>query len=89
MNIEDIITLEDNTEYLILDIVEYNKDKYLYCVEIDKNENPTDNYKYFKSNEDSNEIYIEEVSDTKILTEIENLFAINYINDYKNEEQDV
>ena len=48
MNIEDIITLEDNKEYLILDIIELNKERFLYCVEIDEKEMPKQEYKYLK-----------------------------------------
>ena len=45
MNKEDIITLEDNVEYMVLDTAELNHEKYLYCVSIDKEEMPTDEYK--------------------------------------------
>ena len=48
MNKEDIITLEDNVEYMVLDTALFNHDKYLYCVEIDEEEMPKSEYKYFK-----------------------------------------
>lgn len=91
MNKEDIITLEDNTEYLILDIIELNHEKYMYCVEINELELPTDNYAYFKEIKEQNDIYIEEVKDEKTLKNIISLFTNDYLNDSinTNEEQDV
>lgn len=81
MKKEDVITLDDNKEYLILDIVELLGKKYLYTVEIDKEDMPTTNYKYYEVSEDSEGISVEEVEDEKVLETILNLFTINYLND--------
>lgn len=91
MNIEDIITLEDNKEYIILDIVEINQEKYLYCVGIDKDERPTDEYKYFKEVVENGDTFLEKVEDEKVLKTIITLFTNDYLNDSidTNEEQDV
>ena len=89
MSIEDIITLEDNKEYLILDIIEFNKEKYMYCVGIDKDEIPTSEYIYLKSIEENDEFYIEEVQDENVLKTIVTMFTNNYLNDSINNEQDV
>ena len=81
MEIEDIITLEDNLEYLILDKTIINNEKYLYCVEIDKEEKPTTNYNYLKEINVNNELYIEEVKDEKMLEMLINVFTNNYLSD--------
>ncbi len=81
MEIEDIITLEDNLEYLILDKTIINNEKYLYCVEIDKEEKPTTNYNYLKEIDVNNELYIEEVKDEKMLEMLINVFTNNYLSD--------
>lgn len=67
MNIEDIITLDDNKEYLILDIIELNKERFLYCVEIDEEEMPKQEYKYLKEIIENGEVYTEEVKDKDLL----------------------
>ena len=41
MNKKEIITINDNEEYMILDTTELKKEQYLYCVKIDANEMPT------------------------------------------------
>ena len=67
MNIEDIITLDDNKEYLILDIIELNKERFLYCVEIDEEEMPKQEYKYLKEIIENGEVFTEEVKDKDLL----------------------
>lgn len=89
MNKEDIITLEDNIEYMVLDIVELNHNKYLYCVEIDEKEMPKQEYKYFKEINENGNLFTEEVKDKNIIDTISAMFSINYLNSVTNEEQDV
>ena len=88
MNIDDIITLEDNVEYMVLDIVELNHERYLYCVEIDSEEMPKQEYKYFKEVIEDGTLYTEEVEDPNILETIISMFTMNHINGMNNEEQD-
>ena len=89
MNKEDIITLDDNVEYMVLDPALFNHDKYLYCVAIDEEEMPKSEYKYFKEiNEDGN-LFTEEVEDENIIEAISAMFALNVLNDITDEEQDV
>ena len=80
MNIRDVITFEDNKEYVILDIVDFNKEKYLYCVGIDNEENSTNEFICFKSIEENNEFYVEEVLDKNLLNDIINMFKNKYLN---------
>lgn len=70
MKIKDIITLEDNLDYLILDIITKNNHKYIYSVILDPEENPTNNYKYFELITEDNEDFIEEIEDEQLLKEI-------------------
>ena len=87
MNIRDVITFEDNTEFVILDIVNFNNEKYLYCVGIDKGENPTSEFKYFKGIEENNEYYVEEILDKNELNGIINMFKNKHL--IKSDEQEV
>ena len=81
MNKEDVITLSDNKEYLILDIIEVDNKKYLYCVEIGQNEIPTNEYIYAEVTMEDGETFVEEVTDPKRLEAIVSLFTINYLNE--------
>lgn len=80
MNKDDIVTFKAKS-YLILDIASYNENKYLYTVALDEEELPTKEYKYFKASEEHNAIYLEEVTDPKILELIITLFTSNYLNE--------
>lgn len=87
MNIEDVISF-DEKEFVILDIVLYNKEKYLYCVQIDENEEPMGEYAYFKGIEENGEYFVEEVEDKNILSLIVSMFTANLV-DSIDDEQDV
>lgn len=89
MNKEDIITLEDNLEYMVLDTVELNQDKYLYCVSIDQEEMPTNEYKYFKEINENGNLFTEEVEDQNIIEAITALLATDYLDSVTDDEQDV
>ncbi|CDF12311.1 unknown [Mycoplasma sp. CAG:776] len=89
MNKEDIITLEDNVEYMVLDIATINQEKYLFCVEIDEEEMPKNNYKYFQEINESNNIFVEEVEDQDVIEAISAIFTANHLNNITNGEQDV
>ena len=89
MEKEDIITLEDNTEYMVLDIALFNQEKYLYCVRIDEEEMPTNEYKYLKEMNENGELFIEDVEEEGIIEVLSSLFAADYLNSVTDEEQDV
>ncbi len=44
MELFDIVTLDDNKEYSIVKIEEYQNETYCLLIEVDKEENPLDNY---------------------------------------------
>ena len=87
MEIEDIITLEQDIEYLILDKVELDNNNYLYAVLIDSEENPLDEYVYLKEINENNEMYVEEVVNEEIKDKLSKMFTLNYLEEI-NEEQD-
>ena len=80
MNIRDVITFKDNKEYVILDMLETNNEKYLNCVGIDKEENPTNEFIYFQGIEKNNEYFVEEILDKNKLNDIINMFKNKYLN---------
>lgn len=87
MNKEDIITVSENEEYMILDTLELNKSKYLYCVRVDEHDMPTKEYRYLKGIEENNECYVEEILDEDILAAVITAFTAKYLGKDNNEEQ--
>lgn len=89
MKKDDIITLEDNVEYMVLDTAEINHEKYLFCVEIDEQEMPKTEYKYFKEIKENDDLFAEEVIDENSIEALTAMFAADYLNSVKDIEQEV
>lgn len=82
MEIYDVLTLDDHKEYVILDTVIHENEKYLYCVEIDKKENPLDEFIIAKVIDENNVL---EILEEELLEKLIKLFQEKL----ENEEQDV
>jgi hypothetical protein len=73
MGVDEIITLDDGKEYiLLLDCIDGN-DKYFLGVEAINNE-PSDHYEVFKQVFENGEYYVEEVEDYELLDKLLNDF---------------
>lgn len=70
MNVNDIIVLENNKNYLLLLDTVIKADKYYLAVELDNNENPTNNYVVVKEEKEGNDIYMEITEDPYIYSEL-------------------
>lgn len=70
MNVNDIIILENNKSYLLLLDTVIEADKYYLAVELDNNENPTNNYVVVKEEKEGNDIYMEITEDSYIYSEL-------------------
>ena len=88
MSVEDIITVDDNREFLILDIIDYEESKYIYCVEVDEEEKPKENFIFLKLDVDASGEFVSEVQDEATINKILPIFTANYLND-KDDEEDV
>ncbi len=80
-----IITLEDGIDYLLLDDTVLDNKKYFYAVALDKNEEPTNDYKILAEFQEKNSFYVEEVEDKKMLELLITLFTNNYVNSVEEE----
>jgi len=59
MEKDTMITLEDNTTYVLLDETEIENKKYFFAVKIDeKTQNPTTEYEVFEEEIEDGEIYM-------------------------------
>lgn len=80
MEKDSIITLDDNTEYALLDETTLNNKKYFFAVLLDsKSGNPTTKYEIFEEEIDGNDTYMNtlEESDFKQAVLVE--FTNNYM----------
>ena len=87
MSVEDIITLDDGKEFMILDIVDHGGEKYLYSVEVDEEENPKTNFQILRLIVENNEEFIETVNDKDVINKILPIITANFLNS-KDEEQE-
>lgn len=87
MSVEDIITLDDGKEFMVLDIVDHEGEKYLYSVEVDEEENPKTNFKILHLIIENNEEFIEIVNDKNVINKILPIVTANFLNS-KDDEQE-
>lgn len=66
LNIKDLVTLEDNIEYLVCSIAHYEGFDYTYLIDINNNEN----IKICKIINKNGLAYLEEIQDDAIITKI-------------------
>ena len=70
IEVGNIITLENNEEYLVLDQITYNNVKYIYSVRTIDNDNLTDEYLIFEVIKDNDGEYIKAIDDKKLYDEL-------------------
>lgn len=69
MGVDEIITLEDGKEYILLSQVLINDDKYFLAVEA-VNNLPTENYTLYKETTDDGELAVEEVENKDLINQL-------------------
>ena len=79
MEIDNIITLSNNKEYLLLDKTDNNGKNYFYAVGIDENGNTKENeYVFFEEIKENNDILAKEVKDKDVINLLLTIFTNNY-----------
>ena len=77
--VDKIVELENEKKYLVLDEKNVNNINYYYGLRLDKNEEPTNNYLFFKEIKDGDDVYLLPVEDEKIRGILLTTFTINYL----------
>ena len=70
MNVDEMITLENNISYGLLLKAIFNEDNYFLAVQLDSNEEPTDKYEVIKEVNEDGEISVIIEKDPLILDEL-------------------
>jgi len=83
-NKNDIITLQNNENYTVLEVLEYNDKEYLYIALTDEDEQILDEYKIVYLVKDKQGNYgIREVTDNSELADVTEIFIPMLENDYR------
>ena len=81
MEKDTIITLEDNTEYALLDESAIDDKKYFFAVKLDtETKNPTTEYEIFEEEHDGDDIYMSALEESDYKQAILIDFTNNYMN---------
>lgn len=71
MKVEDVITLDNDAKYLLLDELDYKDEKYFYAVGVyDNQEFDYDDYLFFKVGVDQEGEYVEKVDEGPIYRDL-------------------
>ena len=84
MKEQDVITLDDGKQYLLLDELEFEKNKYFFSVEIDK-KGVTQEEKggmFLKAIEENGEEYVEVVESVLLLEKLYTLESVSLAMEY-------
>lgn len=94
IEVGNIVTLENNQEYLILEELTENEHKYVYSVRVLEDETPTDEYLIFESIIRDNDEFLKPVNDKELydnlIEEFKDIVADKLVNgDYENDIEDM
>lgn len=74
IEIGNILTISNNKEFLIIDIADYNGEKYIHTVEIGADEKPIDNFEIFIVEHKNGDDYLIELDDVKLKNNLKEYF---------------
>ena len=77
--IDNIVELEDNKKYVLLDNKELNNINYYFALRLDDKEEPTNNYLFFEEVKNEGETYLDPVDDESIKKLLITVFTANYL----------
>lgn len=79
LEVDNIITLSNYKEYLLLDKTSIDGKDFFFAVGVDKNEEPNlEDYKFLEASKEDGKEYVEEVTDSELHKALYTLFVINY-----------
>lgn len=80
MEKDTIITLDDNTEYALLDETIIDGRKFFLSVLLDKTGNPKNEFEIFEEEQDGNDTYMNALEESTLKNNILKGFTSNYLN---------
>lgn len=80
MEKENIIVLDDDSKYMLLDETNIEEYKFFFAVKLNENDEPTTQYEVFKEVLEEGEIYIDILDDSNYKQALLIDFTNNYMN---------
>lgn len=81
MKVNDLITLNDNSNYLLLDEIIHDKDKYFFCVKVDEEKTkPINDYVFIKGDSINNQKSVTIIKDNSLIDVLYDIVLKNFIN---------
>lgn len=77
--LDQIVELENNKKYVILDEKELNNTKYYFGLRLDEKEEPTNTYLFFEETIDGEDTYLLPIDDENMKGLLLTAFTINYL----------
>lgn len=77
MKIDNVITLKDGSNYLLLDKTEYENDTYFYAVKTNEENILTEDYLFLKEIIDNNKVCVSKVTNEEIKAALFIIFMNN------------
>ena len=78
MNVDTVITLDNDINCLLLEKAELNNDNYFLSVVLDESEEPSDEYVVLKEINEGADSYVMRVDDESTLVELVKLFTKSF-----------
>ena len=87
MEKDTVVTLDDNSEYILLEKLELDKEEYFLGVKLEKNTGePTKEYEVFKSEKDGEDYYLTDIEDDDLKIKLIEFFAKKFEKEFKKDE---
>ena len=77
--VDQIVELENNRSYVILDKTVIEDKVYYYALRLNAEDEPTNNYLFFEETKDGNDIYLQPIEDEKTKGLLLTMFTVNYL----------
>lgn len=78
MKVDNVILLEDNKKYLLLDETILDNKKYFYAVEVtDAELEPTDNYIFLEESSNQQDVFVTQVDNQELISALLIIFTNN------------
>lgn len=78
MKVENVITLDNNVNCLLLDKANYNDTNYYLALILDEKEEPTEDSVVLKETIENGDIYVEREDNEEVLQELLKLFTKSF-----------
>lgn len=77
--VDNIVLLENNRKYVLLDEKELDNTKYYFGLRLNDNEEPTNNYLFFEESKEDEDTFLTPIEDENMKGLLLTAFTVNYL----------